>query len=651
MTTASAAAELPPVSLRRGNPASPAGGIPDGGNRPVVKRDTVTSLSFGLPPAEELPVGEQVSLRRSTQAVPAVASVAPPAEEWRETAGFDLKQIGKKLGNWLDGFSRKKGVPTGGEVSPSLWSEAQKRLKNAPKQGWQILKEFVKSKHPYVSMGLGIAGTAALGIISPELAQKFIAHSGEIRTVAAMSALGLATIESVIDRETRFGRACKVARLIASDVALFSMVTPLGGSIGEWGHNIISNISISGAAAEQASTATATDVSGSVATVAPSETHTATATPSAEPSATPSATPDIQPTWEAGHPPSQAHLDWANNNSNVTESGGFIAYNLDSDSQPDAFVHKATGHIWWETPDGKWAVDSNPNDGVLKPDAVYTNPPVPDTSGSSPLHHLASPVHSGIREGELPLPEYKDINEDGKWDLFRMADGTWRLDADGSSYTLDRNHLPIVDQTKMLAEQQVQVNISVGDNGGVWDWTNAHVTTPDGTYEFKFDGTNWVQSDLLSPIERGVHDVNSDVTISAGQGKWHAGENYLNRILSSATSHDTDLVRNLSKGEGANTIAVDAVKDVLESHNVHTTVDGGGAFHVNVEPSYNSEIGARIQTTVDKINSWFTPGMDDAKKNEILAEMSKRGLIEVQNLTVEQLGDLSKLAAALARGG
>lgn len=255
-----------------------------------------------------------------------------------------------------------------------------------------------------------------------------------------------------------------------------------------------------------------------------------------------------------------------------------------------------------------------------------------------------------MREGELPLPDASDITGDGKPDLFRMADGTWRLDSDGSSYTLDASNFPVVDQTKMLAEQQVNINGLV-DNGGVWDWNNARIISADGSTEWKFVDADpdtgslghWVESDLLSPIERSVHDVSPDVTIAEGQGKWHAGENYINSIASSDT--------NLAKGTGANTIASDAVKDVLESHNVQTVHNADGTYHVNIDPSYNQEIGGKIQTTVDKINGWFTPDMDDAKKNEILAEMSKRNLIEVKNLTVEGLDALSTLAKALKGGG
>lgn len=558
------------------------------------------------------------------------APTSPALNPGEELASDEDRSLLKeRLSKSLANFTKKTG-------------EAWKRFTET-KVAKQVA-EYVKSKHPYISLVLGPVLGAGIGFINPEWGQWFLAHSGQIR-MAAVAAMPLfSAMEVITGRETTRGKLARAARFVAWDVSLATMTAPFGVGLGIGGHEMMSEAlkHFPAPAVEATAPVTATDVSKAVATVAPSETHTAT--PHAEASATPPATPDIQPTWEAGHVPTQEQLDWAKSHDNmkpidIDSKGGadFYAYNLDtSDPNPEAYVHIKTGQVFYETPDGKWAVDID-KDGI--PDALYSQSPVPETSGGSGRGGLglARPVSSGIQEGDPPPLENINLAGDSTPDLF--YDGSnWQLDIDGDGDP----------------DQPVEIDGLV-NNGGVWDWSDIKITSPDGTYEWKFEdiGTgdgSWVQSDLLSPIERGVHDVNPDVTITAGQGKWHAGENYLNRILSSATSHDTDLVRNLSKGEGANTIAVDAVKDVLESHNVPTTVGGDGSYHVNIDPSFNQEIGARIQTTVDKINGWFTPG-DDAKRNEILAEMSNRGLIPVKNLTVEGLDGLSKLAAALTRGG
>lgn len=640
MTTA-AAAEIPMVSLRRGQSASPVGESPMAGGRQVVRRNAVTSLSFELPPADEIPAEEQVSLRRSGLTAPAepAAPDAPPAQEWRDTAGIDLKQIGKRLGNWLYSFSREKRLP----LSPDTRSLLGKIT--------GITAESIKKHEIPLWMGAGAAARAAavhylapLLNIDPASLDKLVMPIG--LGLGRVSLLAINTLEKNPQFETKHSRSLSIARGVSSRAVLFSMGWSAElGVEGAWNNLIAPHLS---SAAEATpipnvsiqATAAGTETQAPTSTPVVEHIATATDTPLAEPSATLPAIPDIQPTWEAGHVPSPEQLDSADSQGNMTAinidgkgEADFYAYNLDtSDPNPEAYVHIKTGQVFYETPDGKWAVDIN-KDGV--PDALYSESPVPDTSGSGRLSPgLASPVRSGMREGDPPSLENINLAGDSTPELF--SDGAdWQLDTNGDG----------------VADQPVQVDGLV-NNGGVWDWSNIKITSPDQTTEWKFEGGSWVQSDLLSPIERGVHDVNPDVTISTGEGKWHAGENYLKAILNNpVTAADTDLVGKLSEGTGANTIAADAVKDVLESNNVHTTVDGVGAYHVNVDSSYNQEIGARIEATVDKINGWFTPGTDDVDKNKILAEMSKRGLIEVKNLTVEQLDSLGKLAKALKGGG
>lgn len=627
------------VSLRR---AALPDQIPSSGNggRPVVELGRSLAFNLAIPPASDQPppAEPQVSLRRTAEPPPAPTVLQPGETLTREEDKTELLKRGRR---WLGNLTRKSG-------------EVWQRLRNS--KAYKNAADYIKSHHPLISLVAGPVIGAAIGFVDPKLGQFLAENAGIIRTGAGLSMTAFGMMELAAGRETNKGRFARAARYAAMDVSLATMTAPFGVGVGIGGHEMMSE-------ALKHFPSTPAPVEATAAATAQAIEQTPVAATQPAPTSEPSPTvPDIQPNWEVGHPPSAEQLDWARSHGNITESGGFQAYNLDSDDSPEVYVHGDSGHIWWETPDGKWAVDSMPNDGVLKPDAVYSSPPVPDTSGSSnKAHGLASMLPDTMRGGGEPsLPDYKDINGDGRWDLFKMADGTWRLDTDGSSYTLDASSLPVVDPTKMLAEQQVNITGLV-DNGGVWDWANAQVTSPDGTYKWKFEDTgtgdgSWVQSDLLSPIERGVHDVNPDVTISAGQGKWHAGENYLKAILNNpATAADTDLVGKLSDGTGANTIAVDAIKDVLERHGVTPDMTDPNNPVYNIDPSYNKEIGAEIQTTFDKITGWFeSPGyatLDDTQKNKILAEMSSRGLMEVKNLTVEQLDTLSKLAAALKGGG
>lgn len=638
----------PVVARSRTTTLSIPGSLPQKAGVPAEVKDLIQSLHQGSSalPASQIPPesADYVSLRRGKTEPFAGQADAPPLTA---TASTQSLASGEQPATVMELFETvredlQKGLMKGLETFSQNAKTQWHKIKNT--KGYQNLTEYIKSNHPKVSLIAGFVIPAAIGVFSPELAGQLMAHYGEVRTVAGLTALATGALETMLDREKSYGKACRWLRIAASDVLIATSIAPLGGMAGNFLHEAMPNIShLLHPPAEVASTATPTVAS------TPSPDHPKPVATSTEPAAAtstphatateapPTATPEIQPTWQPGHLPTTEQLHYADTNNHVTlvdvnKDGinDFRVYDLAGDAKPDAFVHIKTGQVWMHMPDGQWAVDTDGN-GI--PDQWYSQPPVPDTSGVHGGKYGLAAIRPEIAQGGVsPLPESLDKTGDGKPDLFRQ-ENDWYLDLNGDG--------------KLDPSEIVKVDGFV-DNGGVWDSGNLHITSSDGSLEWKFDGTNWVSSHLTTPLQSAVQVLPDKVTIQQGQGKWHAGSNYVDSIISTdAAKADSSLTSNFAPGTGAHDIATDAVKDVLASHNVNTNMSDPNNLTVQIDPSLRPEIAHRIQHTVDTINSWFTPGMTDDQKNEFLASLSQRGLLSVKNLSLDQLNALQKLANGL----